>query len=139
MNKTITASILGTALAASVSAAGSAQTTVAYNNPPPVEVVRYSVEPARSFAIPSGFGGFMSVGGSGNITITFVNDRDVAAKRVRFAVRSGNTVENIVDSGTFATGTGITHEYSLDDGLGSSAAVEVENVTFADGTVWQRQ
>jgi hypothetical protein len=125
------------ALVASAAVAAGAQTTVAYTNTP-VKIVSYSIDPSYSAPIPTWGGTYMNIQGSGDVTISFVNTGNAPATSVQFVVRSNKTSEVIVDKGTFSPGTNITHHFALDPRLGASAQLEVEQVAFEDGTVWQR-
>jgi hypothetical protein len=72
------------------------------------------------------------------VEIAFVNRYDSAAKKVRFALRSGNAAEIVTDSGTFSTGTTITHLFSPGNVGTNTVECAVESVTFADGSAWTR-
>ena len=54
------------------------------------------------------------------------------------AVRIGKATETIVDKGTFSPGTTITHDFAQNGLFSAASEIEVEQVTFADGTSWQR-
>jgi hypothetical protein len=125
------------ALIAGTSATAGAQSTVAYTNNP-IKVVSYALEPSYSVTVPA-WTSTLSIESSGKVTISFVNAGAVPATSVQFAVRSNKVTELILDKGTFSPGANIKHDFSLDPTLGSSAEVDVEHVTFADGTVWQRE
>jgi len=124
------------ALIAATSASAGAQSTVAFSNDP-VKVVSYSLQPAYAVAIPA-YASSLYIESTGKVTISFVNANAAPATIVRFAVRSSKATELIVDKGTFSQGARITHDFSLDPNVGTSPQVEVEQVTFADGTAWQR-
>ena len=115
--------------------AASAQTKVAYTSDP-INIVRYSLEPSYTQPIPVWGGTYMNIDGAGKVTISFVNSGVVPATSVQFALRSDKATELIVDKGTFSPGASIVHDFSSD--FDSAAGLEVEQVTFADGTVWQR-
>lgn len=136
MNKRLIATAAA-ALIAGTSATAGAQSTVAYTNNP-IKVVSYALEPSYSVTVPA-WTSTLSIESSGKVTISFVNAGAVPATSVQFAVRSNKVTELILDKGTFSPGANIKHDFSLDPTLGSSAEVDVEHVTFADGTVWQRE
>jgi hypothetical protein len=105
------------AIAAGTSAAASAQSTVACSIDP-IKVVHYSVDTEYTQPLPF-FGG-------------------APATNVRFAARSGKSPETIVDNGTFSRGSTITHEFAVSPLNGDASQIDVEGMTFADGTLWQR-
>lgn len=129
--------LITTALAATVLAAAAGAPAFAQPEPQaPVAVTACAIGAA---ARPYNEGPLQAVQG-GDIAISFVNRADVAATGVRFVVRTGRTVQTIDDSGSFASGTQIDRIFtpagaSYDSG---SASCEVEAVSFADGTTWQR-
>jgi hypothetical protein len=86
-----------------------------------------------------GEGPFQGAAG-GDVAISFVNRAAVEATAVRFLVRTGRTVQTIDDRGSFASGTRIDRIFSPATASyeGGSASCEVESVSFADGTTWQR-
>jgi hypothetical protein len=136
VNKHLIATAAAALIACSTMAAG-AQTQVAYTNSP-VKVVSYSLEPSYTAPIPTWGGTYMNIESSGQVTISFVNTGNAPATSVEFVVHSNKTSEVIVDKGTFSPGASITHHFSLDPRLGASAQLDVEQVAFDDGTVWQR-
>jgi hypothetical protein len=77
---------------------------------------------------------------AGGLQITFVNRADATATGIRFLVRIGRTEQTIDDTGRFASGIAIAQAFApaaASYGI-ADAACEVESVTFADGTTWQR-
>jgi hypothetical protein len=136
VNKHLIVTAAAALIAGSAVSAG-AQTKVAYTNTP-VKIVSYSIEPSYAAPIPTWGGTYMNIQGSGDVTISFVNTGNAPATSVQFVVRSNKTSEVIVDKGTFSPGASITHHFALDPRLGASAQLEVEEVAFDDGTVWQR-
>ncbi|MGD0051264.1 MAG: hypothetical protein ABSD03_05505 [Vulcanimicrobiaceae bacterium] len=68
------------------------------------------------------------------LEISFVNRGQVAATAVEFVVRSGNREQTIVDRGTFAPGVDIAQEF--EPAFVAPTSLEVEAVTFIDGTTW---
>ncbi len=135
--KTLIATAIAATSIAAASVPASAHQTVAYTTDP-IKVVSYSIQPTYTSPIPAWGGTYMNLQSAGKVTISFVDTGNVAAKSVQFSVRSGHSVENIVDSGTFSPGTGITHDFSLGSQFDNASAVEVERVTFADGSSWNR-
>src|SRR5271165_3442386 len=99
------------AIALSVSSAASAQPAVAYTNEP-IRVVHYSVN-VTTTPLSTWGGNQLDVTGGGNVSISFVNVRNVAATSVEFALREGKSSETFVDKGTFSPGTSITHEFGV--------------------------
>ncbi len=124
------AMIAGTALPAHAE-------TVAYSANP-IKVVTYSVTAQQHDVATSPWGGSMAAVVPGNVRISFQNLRLQPISNVRFIVRSKNDREVIVDKGTFSQGATITHDFSVDSGLDEAADLEVDQVTFADGAVWNR-
>jgi ABC-type oligopeptide transport system substrate-binding subunit len=127
---------LAAAVAAGAYTPASAQSSVAYSNNP-VKLVSYSVEPAYTAPVPAWGGTLLGIESAGNVTVSFVNSANAPATSVEFAVREGKRMETIVDKGTFSPGASITHEFALNPEFGSTSDVEIEQVTFADGTSWQ--
>ena len=83
-------------------------------------------------------GNYLGFANSGNLSISFVNARGVAATQVEFALRAGKATEILVDKGTFSPGTSITHDFAVESQFSDASALEVVSVTFADGTTWER-
>jgi hypothetical protein len=133
MNTILSAAIAATVLAT----AGTIAPALAQPVPEaPVAVTSCAIGAA---ARPYNEGPLQAVEG-GDIAISFVNRAAVEATGVRFLVRTGRTVQTIDDQGSFASGTRIDRIFtpataSYDAG---SASCEVESVSFADGTTWQR-
>jgi hypothetical protein len=139
--KTTATAIVAAAAAAAIASAAvpaAAEHLVAYTTDP-IKVVSYSIAPISAAPVPVWGGTYMNVASVGQVTISFVDLGGVAAKSVRFTVRSGNATETITDKGTFSPGTSITHDFSLAPEFGNASTVEVAHVTFADGTTWDRQ
>jgi hypothetical protein len=136
VNKLLFISAAVAAIAANAATTASAQ-TVAYTQNP-VHVVRYSVQSAYLPSMPVWGGTSPGVASYSELAITFVNTGAVPATAVRFAVHTGTTTEIIADNGTFSPGTGITHDFPIGSAFGGAATVEVQSVTFADGTSWSR-
>ena len=114
-----------------------AQSNVAYSNEP-VQVVRHSVN-ENTTLVSSWGGNYLAVPGASEVSISFVDSRDVPATRVEFAVHEGNATELLVDKGSFSPGKSITHGFAIGSQFSDAAAVEVVAVTFADGTTWERR
>lgn len=124
------------AIALGASTAAFAQPTVAYTNEP-IQVQHFSVN-VSSRPLSTWGGNQLDITGAGNVSISFVNVRNVAATRVEFALREGKSSQTIVDKGTFSPGTSITHEFSVAPDFYDPSALDVVRVTFADGTSWER-
>jgi hypothetical protein len=128
--------ILSAAIAATVLATSAIPALAQPAPEAPVAVTSCAIGAA---ARPYNEGPLQAVEG-GDIAISFVNRAAVEATAVRFTVRTGRTVQTIDDQGSFASGTRIDRTFtpataSYDAG---SASCEVEAVSFADGTTWQR-
>ena len=128
--------ILSTAIAATVFAASAVPALAQPAPQAPIAVTSCAIDAA---ARPYNEGPLQAAVG-GDIAISFVNRAGVEATAVRFLVRTGRTVQTIDDRGSFASGTRIDRIFtpaaaSYDAG---SASCEVEAVSFADGTTWQR-
>jgi hypothetical protein len=74
-----------------------------------------------------------------DVRITFENNAPLAAKSVRFLVGYDGRSEVFTDTGTFSSGTPITHDFSPSANLryGGPAECTVQAVTFSDGSTWQ--
>jgi hypothetical protein len=104
----------------------SAQATVSGN---PVIVSQVRVYPAEDVG-----NGEMTRPGA--LDVTFRNARKVAATDVFFEVSSnGMYLTNIHDTGSFAPGVSIRHEFP-DESYASDQRVKLTRVKFADGSVW---
>ena len=125
------------AIAAGASAAASAQSTVAYSVDP-IKVVQYSVDTEYTDPLPFFGSAPLGIATRAVVTIAFFNTSGAPATNVRFAARSGKSPETIVDNGTFSSGSTITHEFAVSALNGDASQIDVEAVTFADGTLWQR-
>ncbi len=77
--------------------------------------------------------------GSG-LQIGFVNHAQTPATNVRFLVRIGRSEQIFDDTGSFASGTPIAQVFSpaSTSYAAIDASCQVQSVTFADGTTWQR-
>jgi hypothetical protein len=128
--------VAAAAIATAAALPAGAQSTVAFNNDP-VRIVHYSVG-SSSVPVSSWGGNYLGFANSGDISISFVNARGVAATQVEFALRAGKATEILVDKGTFSPGTSITHDFPVGAQFSDTSAVEVVSVTFADGTSWER-
>jgi hypothetical protein len=135
MNKLAVAALVAAAIAAGILAPASAQTNVAYSNGA-IKVVHYSIDPAYTYPDP-GLGDSLAIETAGNLTLGYVNTGNVPATSVQFAVHAGNATEIIVDKGTFSPGASIEHEFALGPAFGDGSTIEVQQVTFADGTSWK--
>ena len=125
------------ALSAAPAIAGAAPETAAFSNAP------VSVQTCNTYVAP-GFsatleGPGVSIPDIPFVEISFVNRFELAAKKVRFALRSSAGAEVIVDSGTFSKGTTITHLFSPNAVGTNGVQCAVESVVFADGSSWMRQ
>jgi hypothetical protein len=128
--------VLSTAVAATVLATSAVP---AFAQPAPEAPVAVTTCALGAAVRPFNEGPLQAAQG-GHIAISFVNRAAVQATAVRIAVRTGRTVETIDDRGSFASGTRIDRVVapagaSYDAG---SVSCEVEAVSFADGTTWQR-
>jgi hypothetical protein len=135
MKKLVTAQLLASLLAVSPSLPASAQTTVSYESSP-VQIVRYSFEPAYQHPITEFGATSVDLRGLPEARISFVNVGTAVATRVRFIVRSGNRSERLVDTGTFSPRSNITHSFAVYPEV-AGASIQVESVDFVDGTSWQ--
>ncbi len=74
------------------------------------------------------------------LQIGFVNHAQAPATNVRFLVRIGRSEQIFDDTGSFASGTPIAQVFSPASASYDAidASCEVQSVTFADGTTWQR-
>ncbi|MEA2666204.1 MAG: hypothetical protein QOI11_3148 [Candidatus Eremiobacteraeota bacterium] len=129
--------LLSTAIAATLLATAASAPALAQPAPEaPIAVTSCAIDAAVRLY---GEGPFQGAAG-GDVAISFVNRAAVEATAVRFLVRTGRTVQTIDDRGSFASGTRIDRIFSPATASydGGSAACEVESVSFADGTTWQR-
>jgi hypothetical protein len=136
-NKILVATLAAAVIAAGAPAVAGAESTIAYTSAP-IKVVSYSIDESTATQLPDWGGTYSSFEGPASLSISFVNGANVAATRVEFAVREGKETELVVDKGTFAPGTSITNEFTLAPQFGKASAIEVREVTFADGTTWQQ-
>jgi hypothetical protein len=127
--------LLLTACAAAVVSAGTAAPSsaqpIAFTNEP-IRIVQITPNPGYALTLPN-WGVAETIRTPGYSTVSFVNDASVGVVRVTFAVTSKTSTQIVVDEGTFSPGATISHDI---DGAGPDATIEVEQVTLADGTVW---
>jgi hypothetical protein len=97
----------------------------------PVSVVGCAVNVTQNGPYGEGAGPTF---GTGDLSISFVNNSDRAATAVQFDVRSGGQEQTIVAQGSFAPGTQITNDFVPQ--FAEPTSCEVEAVTFADGSTW---
>ncbi|MGD1066318.1 MAG: hypothetical protein ABR975_05830 [Vulcanimicrobiaceae bacterium] len=127
----MTSKILVASLAAAVLGTGAsvlpanAQTTAA-----PVALLSWSETHPDGGAYPNSLNPPYA---RGLLHIAFVNNGTVPATSVTFAAHAGRSEQTFVEQGTFSPGTEITKVIDRDD---APSAVEIEAVTFADGTTW---
>jgi hypothetical protein len=122
------------AIAGGTLAPASAQSNVAYSNGS-IKVLRYLIDP--SYTYPVSGADALAIQSAGNLWLSYVNTGSVPATSVEFAVHAGNATEMIVDKGTFSPGASIEHEFALGPEFGENSTIDVQRVTFADGTCWQ--
>src|ERR1700676_2217624 len=137
MKQLISVVAAAAALSAAPVIAGAAPETAAFTNGP------VSLSTCNSYTAP-GFvatleGPGVAIPDIPFVEISFVNRFELAAKKVRFALRSSAGAEVIVDSGTFSPGTTITHLFSPNSVGTNGVQCAVESVVFADGSAWMRQ
>jgi len=128
--------LLLTACAAAAVSAGTAAPSIAQPiafTDEPIRIVAITSNPAYTEALFNWSGVGETVSTPGYATISFVNEANVRAVRVAFAVTSKNSTRIVVDNGTFSPGVTIKHD--IDD-ADADATIAVEQVTLADGTVW---
>lgn len=135
MKQYIVAALAAAALATDLAAPASAQTQTVYANNP-VTLRDFTASPVLSPVGSSTLGGFDLSPTSTNLTISFLNTANVAAKSIEFEVQSGSRTVLIVDKGTFAPGTRIVHRFNESSELDNISSVRVQAVTFADGSSW---
>jgi hypothetical protein len=126
--------LLGTALAIGVLAAGAGPALA--QPAAPIDVTTCAAGPTYR---PYNEGPLQAVQCGGDVAIGFVNRASTAATSVRFAIGSGGAVRTVDERGSFASGTRIDRVASLaTPSAAGGASCEVEAVSFADGTTWQR-
>ena len=116
MNKVFIAGIAAAAISAGNAVPASAQSNVSYTDDP-IQIVRYAVHPEFATGLSGG---------------------KVPVTSVRFVVHAGNAAETIVDKGTFSSRVNITHNFAAGSELDDMSAIEIEGVTLADGSSWER-
>jgi hypothetical protein len=131
MNKLLLTACAAAAVSLGTAAPSNAQ-TVAFTHDP-IRIVRITPNPGYTAALFNWTGAAETVGTRGYSTISFVNDANVGAVRVAFAVKSKNSTRIVVENGTFSPGVTITHDI---DALDPDATITVEQATLTDGTVW---
>jgi len=72
------------------------------------------------------------------VSVSFVNNENVAATRVEFAVDRDGAVKTFAAKGTYAPGTIVTTNLANDTSIEptTDASISVAKVDFADGTTW---
>jgi hypothetical protein len=137
MKKYVLATLAAAALATELVAPASAQTQTVYTDNP-IALRGFIAYPVLSPAGTALLGGFHLAPSSSEVRISFVNTANVPAKSIKFAVRSGHRRASIVYKGTFAPGTRIVHTFNESTAFANASKVRVEEVTFADGSTWNR-
>jgi hypothetical protein len=138
MNKVFIAGIAAAAISAGNAVPASAQSNVSYTDDP-IQIVRYAVHPEFATGLSGGdSSAYVSDANPVIITISFVNTGKVPVTSVRFVVHAGNAAETIVDKGTFSSRVNITHNFAAGSELDDMSAIEIEGVTLADGSSWER-
>ena len=137
MNKVLIATAAAMVISASASIPVNANSSVAYTNDP-IKVVRYAVHPAFAAYVPGWGTSYQNAAATGNVTVSFVNAGNVPVTSVRFLIRNGTQTTTDTDNGTFSAGIPITHDFAVGPEFEGASAIEVEKVTLADGTSWQR-
>jgi hypothetical protein len=127
----------GAVISAGSAAPGSAHSTVAFMNDP-IRIARVADDPSASTRLFDWGSAGLTIGTDDYTTVSFVNDGELQATSVAFAVTSGKTTQIIVDRGVFSPGATITHDLKGTSLFEGTPAIDVEQVTFADGTVWKR-
>jgi|HubBroStandDraft_1064217.scaffolds.fasta_scaffold00659_18 hypothetical protein len=127
----MTKQLLLSSLAAAVLTTAAALPAAAQDSSAPVSLVNWGMRAP----IGGTYEGSLDPSyGPDTLDISFVNRGQVAASAVAFVVRSGDHVETIVDRGTFAPGVEVAVEF--EPAIVAPTSVEVEAVTFNDGTTW---
>jgi hypothetical protein len=128
----MTSRLLVSSLAvAALGTAGAALPASAQVSLPPVALVAWGItEPiggAETTSLDPAYG-------PRTLHVAFVNRGQLAATSVEFVARAGNQVQTIDDRGAFAPGVEIRQDF--DPTIGAPTSLEVEAVTFSDGTTW---
>jgi hypothetical protein len=131
MNKLLVTACAAAAVSAGTAAPSNAQSIAFMNDP--IRIVRVTPNSGYVQNLLNWSGVAETVSTPGYSTVSFVNDASVGAVRVTFAVKSKSSTAIVVDKGTFSPGVTITHD--IDD-ADPEATIEVEQVTLADGSVW---
>jgi hypothetical protein len=117
--------------AGALGTAGTALPANAQTTAPPVALVAWGVtEPiggTETLSLDPGYG-------PGTLHIAFVNRAQLAVTAVEFVAREGNHVQTIDDRGEFAPGVEIKQNF--DPSIVAPTSLEVESVTFSDGSTW---
>jgi len=101
----------------------------------PIDVTSVQTKSTDVPGAASEFGGY-STHSYVAISVTFHNTRNVAVTGVTFDVISnGATIGQITDTGTFAPGVTISHQYDTNSNA-ANQQLTVASVKFADGTTW---
>jgi hypothetical protein len=137
VNKFLIATAAATVISASASIPANANSSVAFTNDP-IKVVRYAAHPAFAAYVPGWGTSYQDAAATGNVTVSFVNAGDVPVTSVQFLIRNGKQTATVTDNGTFSAGIPITHDFAVGPEFDNASAIEVEKVTLADGTSWQR-
>ena len=118
-------------LAVAVGTAGASLPAAAQVSLPPVALVAWHVdEPIGGAEATSA----NPADGSRTLQVAFVNRGQLAETDVEFVVRAGRAEETVDARGTFAPGLEITQ--NLQPNIIAPTSIEVEAVTFSDGTTW---
>jgi hypothetical protein len=114
--------------------------TVAYSTSSPVSITSFSIVDSSN-VLGWGTGDFAEPARfiTNDVTLKFVNKSDQPATLVKFTLDNGQYSQNIQDKGTFSPGVQIEHSFTLRGRMGSvsDAISRVEEVDFADGSVWR--
>jgi hypothetical protein len=132
MNNTLRIQLAAAAALLAVAPVAASAEQTAYTASP--VAIRTVTNEHTFFAIPSGPQRLYIDG----VSVSFVNNENVAATRVEFAVDRDGAVKTFAAKGNYAPGTSITTNLANDTSIEStpSATVSVAKVDFADGTTW---
>jgi hypothetical protein len=137
MKKLFLTMCAATAISAGTAAPGSAHSSVAYMDDP-IRITRVTGGTTASTSVFDWSGTDLRIGTGDYATVSFVNDGTLAATSVTFGVTSGKTTQIVVDRGLFSPGATITHDLKETRIFEDTPEIDVEQVTFADGTLWKR-
>jgi hypothetical protein len=74
--------------------------------------------------------------GSGSVAVNFTNNTNQVATEVIFALDNGGTqISTFYANGSFAPGVAIAQTFDTVEDV-NTGSVKIEEVVFADGTVW---